>query len=284
MTFLEYLKDNRENIRVVLLDIDGTLIRVDHALPGAAVLPGELKKKHVPYLVLTNDANHSLQEKSAIMRKAGIDISPDEIVSGGSALGALVNANHWQGRKFFVLGQLGTPCFAEKAGLVTCRDERLIDECFGIIGAEGFYRWHDHMQAAINFFRRHPDAPFVVPNPDSFWPGRNGTIGVGAGGQARFICGILAEAGVEIKPLYLGKPYRPVYDCAVETIRRRFPELAEVDSSQMIMLGDSLMSDIRGANRCNMKSGLVLTGITGREEAEKAEGECRPDLIFDRLS
>ena len=50
------------------------------------------------------------------------------------------------------------------------------------------------------------------------------------------------------------------------------------------MVGDSLQSDICGANRLGLSSGLVLTGITNKEQAEKAEGELIPSFVFSKLA
>lgn len=284
MTFLEHYHEHRDSYRAMLFDIDGTLARGRQAAAGAIELLAELRGRKFPYLILTNDANHSVEEKSEILAAGGLDVPPSEIVSGGAVLRELVELNGWEGKRFFVLGQLGTPCFAELAGLEVCRDESRIDDCFGIINAEGYYNWHDHIQAAINFFRRHPYAPFVVPNPDSYWPGSApGVVGVGAGGQARFICQLLSEMGIEVNPIYLGKPYRPIYDYTMHLLRRRYPELAMLPYNKVLMLGDSLQSDIRGANQCGMVSGLLLTGITDLDEAARAVGECRPSLIFESI-
>ena len=282
--FIDYWHANRQRYQALLFDIDGTLSCGSHVLPGVRELLMELRAEQVPHCILTNDGNHSQAEKSAILAAGGLTVAPEEIVSCGSALGELVTARGWRDRMFFVLGLLGHPCYAERAGLRVCRDENRIDECFGVINGEDYYDWHNHMQAAINFFRRHPDRPLVVPNPDSYWPGsRPGWLGVGAGGQARFICGMLAEMGVDIQPIYLGKPYRPVYDAAVHLLRRRFPEAGEFDYGRILMLGDSLQSDIRGANNCGMVSALLLTGITSAAQAARAEGDCVPHLIFDTI-
>ena len=50
------------------------------------------------------------------------------------------------------------------------------------------------------------------------------------------------------------------------------------------MLGDSLASDVRGANRAGFTSALVLTGITTPEMAANADGEFRPGLIFNSIA
>ena len=284
MKFIDYWRTNRRHCQALLFDIDGTLSRGSHVLPGVAELLGELRAEGFPHCILTNDGNHSTEEKSEILAGGGLGVAPDEIVSCGSALKELAAARGWAGECFFVRGDMGNPSFVEQAGLRVCRDERAIEACYGVVNGEGYYDWHNHMQSVINFFRRHPDRPFVVPNPDSYWPGvKPGVVGVGAGAQARFISGLLQEMGFSVPPIYLGKPYRPIYDYTVHRLRERFPAAGDFRYDRIIMLGDSLQSDIRGANRCGMVSALVLTGITDAAEAARADGDCRPRLIFDTI-
>ncbi len=283
MTFFEHYMEHCRDYRALLFDIDGTLACCGHAAPGAVELLNELHINRIPYMIITNDALHSVEEKRVRLAAAGLEVDSDVIISAGDVLADTVELNCWTGKKFFILGKLGNPCFAEKAGLDVTRNIDELDGCFGIINAEGRYDWHDHMQAVMNYFRRHPYAPFVVPNPDSYWPGRNGTVGVGAGGQARFIAGMLREMGVDISPIYLGKPYRPIYDCTMKRLRQKYSLPEDLDFGNVIMLGDSLASDIAGANNCGMVSALLLTGITNLQQAANAAAQYRPALIFDAL-
>lgn len=54
---------------------------------------------------------------------------------------------------------------------------------------------------------------------------------------------------------YFGKPYLSIYNEVFKYLGEDF------DKSKIIALGDSLETDILGANRANIASGLVLTGI-----------------------
>lgn len=87
---------------------------------------------------------------------------------------------------------------------------------------------------------------------------------------------LLHEMGTDIEPIYLGKPCAAIYDFAAE-------QLGMAERSRILCIGDSLASDIRGANNSGMYSGLVLTGITSREQAEQARGEYRPRLVFESV-
>ncbi|MHB9138120.1 MAG: HAD-IIA family hydrolase [Victivallaceae bacterium] len=281
MKFLEWWQNERKNFDAIMFDIDGTLISGLHLLNGADVLLEQLRREHFPFYLLTNDGNHSTQEKSVIADKAGLKVSPDEIVSCGMAILHFAEHQNAAGKTFFVMGDLGQPCYAEDAGLKVCRNVKQISSCSGVIVGEGFYDWQENINAVFNFFIKNPGMPLLVPNPDSYWPnGRRGEFGIGAGGKARFICGILEEMGIIVSPIYLGKPYSAIYEYTVELLKERFGLPGDLNYNRILMLGDSLKSDIKGANILGMKSGLMLTGITSAEQAGQAQGELKPDFIF----
>jgi HAD superfamily hydrolase (TIGR01450 family) len=285
MTFKEWRARNKTALRAILFDIDGTLVAGRRLLPGADELLAELRDQHFPFFLLTNDGNHSTEEKSSLMARAGLHVSPEEIVSCSMALEEFAEENNCLWKTFFVMGDLGNPCYAERANLKVCRDVQKINECDGVIVGEGFYNWHDNIQAVFNYLIRNPERPLVVPNPDSYWPsGKNGEFGIGAGGKARFICGILEEMGIKIAPVYLGKPYPLIYEYTVHVMKKRFGITDAIDYKEILMIGDSLNSDIRGANWLGMSSGLVMTGITTEQQVANAKNEFKPDFIFSSLA
>ena len=283
MNLRSYWEAHRADYDALLFDIDGTLVGCRGALPGAVDFLESLRREKVPFALLTNDANHSTQEKCAIAVRGGLPVTPDEIVSSGAALKTLVAERGWEGKLFFRLGLLGRPCHGEAAGLRVTDDRRLLPECSGVLGGEEYFDWYKDLHAALNFLLRHPEAPYVVPNPDSYWPGPNDTVGVGAGGQARFLCGLLGEMGAPREPIYLGKPYAPIFDYAVGYLRRRFPGFSGGNRKRILMVGDYLTSDILGGNRNGLTSVLVLTGNSDMAAVERAPQEQRPALIFDTL-
>lgn len=281
--FSEFYFANRENLDGALLDVDGTLSANGAPLPGAAELLVQFEKDRFPYLLLTNDTCHSHEEKQRILANGGIHVPMNRIFSAGDVLRYWAGKNY-HGELFFQCGVLGKPGYGEAAGIQLTTDVKRIPECKGVLMGEGIYAWQENLEGIFNLFMAHPEYPFVVCNPDSYWPSVSGTgMGVGAGGQARFICGLLKEMGISVEPVYLGKPYAPVYQQAFQVFAEQYPERPAVRAERVIMLGDSLASDIRGGNVNGLLSCLVLTGITSRKLAEDAEEIRRPKEIFDRI-
>lgn len=278
MKFLEFWNREAHRFKGIVFDIDGTLVCGPRQLPGAAELLGSVRAAGIPLCFLTNDGDHTMEQKCSFLCRAGLPARPEEFISCLAALDTAAEENDWRGRTFFAIGSLGT---------IRClqleRDPGCIDHCAGVIMGEGRYDWRGSWEAAVNFFRRHPERPFVVPNPDLCWPDPvSGGICIGAGGQARCIEHLLREFGIELRIFYLGKPYPAIYRHAFRELERRFG--IHPEPSELLMLGDSLASDIRGANRSGMVSALVLTGITSQEQALAARGDFRPQYVFDSIN
>lgn len=282
-TFTEYFcREGRSELDVILFDIDGTLACGGRPLPGAGDLLSFLNKEKYPYLLLTNDCCSSHQQKAAILQRAGLPVEAEHIFSCGDVLKLWKRQSCYNGELYFLCGTLGTPCYAELAGIRVTADPDRIMTCAGVIFGEGRYDWQNHLEAVFNFFLEHPHAPFLVINPDSYWPSLyHPGMGLGSGAQARFILSVLKEAGKDTEILYLGKPYPPVYEALKAELAERFQR--EIAPCRIAMVGDSLASDIRGAKANGLFACLVLSGITTPELAESAPADRIPDLIFSGI-
>lgn len=112
--------------------------------------------------------------------------------------------------------------------------------------------------------------PFVVADPDIFVIERveqNGVLSrrpvLCQGGVGEFY------ERVGGKVFCFGKPYQPVYDFA-----KRFLN----GSQKTAMIGDTLWTDILGANGAGIDSILVLTGVSGQFLKEIPEGDINQKL------
>ncbi len=89
------------------------------------------------------------------------------------------------------------------------------------------------------------------------------------------------------KVVYYGKPNSRIYDLAIQ----RF--CSDVSKDEILMIGDTVRTDILGANRAGIKSCLVLEGgVTEYEMGQRdcsleqylADEEGKPDFIAKRVS
>ena len=96
--------------------------------------------------------------------------------------------------------------------------------------------------------------PMICPNPDMVVDIDGTTYETPGTAAARY-----ERMGGTVH--YHGKPYEPVYEMARE-------KLGSPDKARICAVGDSLHTDIQGANRFGIDSIFVLSGIHGGEAAE----------------
>jgi HAD superfamily hydrolase (TIGR01450 family) len=275
----EWLEDHLDELEAIIFDIDGVLIVENSPMPGSEELLDKLRRKQFPISLLTNDSNVSVEGKSLSLQKCGLEIHPEEIVSCGDGLVEFVQKHRFQGKSFFVMGDFGTPCFGEKAGLVITRDLKNLPSCTGVIVGEDNYDWESVINSVVNYFIERPESVLVVPNPDEYYPKTAGRIHIGAGGVARFMQKVLNRYGVSLEPVYLGKPYPSIFMHNHLQLEKKFGKT--IDRRSVLMIGDHLEADIRGANDFGYRSALLLSGLTNAEHVGKSR--VKPELLFRTL-
>jgi len=266
----------------VVLDVDGVLIRHRRALPGAVELLALLRAEGLPFTLLTNDGCSSPQEKVAYLRSGGIEVAEEDIYSASHAIRGLVAERRLEGELFFVMGKLGEPCYAEAAGLRVTRDLEAMESTRGIIVGETAYDWEPAINAAINFLIRSPGALLICPNPDLYFPIRDGRIRLASGAVTHLVQEMVERYGRPCEPIFLGKPYAPVFAAAqarLEGLRGGPP--GGLQRGRVLMVGDSLTGDIAGGRAFGYRTVLVLTGLTTPEMLEGSP--LQPEVAFRSL-
>ena len=278
-SFFQWLQAHFGELDAVVFDIDGVLTVEGRPTPGTSELLNTLSQKTIAFTLLTNDACHSPAEKSASLRKIGIPVDQEDIVSSGDSLSYFVFSHGLSHQLFFVMGVLGDPCYALKAGLQVTRRLKDLSRCRGVIVGEGRYDWQEVFNAVVNFFMAKPKAMLITPNPDEYFPLNSGRIEIGPGAVARFVSRVLATYGSPVEPLYLGKPYLPIFEKNHLILEQKLGR--KLDRDRVWMVGDFIDSDIRGARDFGYRPALVLTGLTRRQGLERSA--LQPDLVFERL-
>ena len=276
LRLLPWLAQHLGEIDALILDIDGVLLVGARAVAGARELLGHLAARGVPYGLLTNDGNNSVAQKVSLLRAAGLEAQAEQIVSSGHVLEDLARERGLNGRLCFVAGRLGEPCYAEAAGIRVTRRLEELDGCRGVIIGEQEFDWEPVINALVNFFLFRPEAPLIVPNPDLYFPTEGDRLQVASGGVAALIGLVLRRHGLDFRPVLLGKPYRPIFAHAHRRLESRLGR--SFRRRRVLMVGDSLEADIRGAHRFGYRTALMLTGVTTPAALDAAR--LRPELVF----
>jgi 4-nitrophenyl phosphatase len=121
----------------------------------------------------------------------------------------------------------------------------------------------DRLEAASRAVRG--GARLVATNADARYPTPTG-FRPGAGSV---VTAIAERTGVP--PLVIGKPEPAMFVAILEA--------AGVEAAEALVIGDNPDSDVAGAHRSGMASILVLTGVTGADQAAALDGDRKPDDV-----
>jgi glycerol 3-phosphatase-2 len=79
---------------------------------------------------------------------------------------------------------------------------------------------------------------------------------------------------VGILPEFAGKPFRPIFDAALQQMQVQRP----------LMIGDRLDTDIKGAITAGIQSATVMTGVVGNRELLGAKTDERPNFVLTDMN
>ncbi|MBI5724093.1 MAG: HAD-IIA family hydrolase [Planctomycetes bacterium] len=278
-SFRRWIKANRDGLDAITLDIDGTLANGKNLLSGAADLLARLRADEIPFILLTNDGSNSPAQKVRDLRRYGLRINRDEIVSASHPLDEFAAERKLVGKKVFVMGSLGQPSYAQMAGMTPVTDIAQLTRCHAVIIGEKRYDWQNNINAVINFLAANPQKPLVVPNPDAYFLNARKQMRLAPGALTRLIKESLKDRSIEIETVFLGKPHPRIFRHSHAVLEKRLGRA--IPKKRVMMIGDSLASDVAGAKSFGYSVSLVLTGVTTRQML--SESKVKPDLVFKGL-
>ena len=265
------LADIADGFDVFLLDAFGVLNIGEAAIPGTPERIRSLKAAGKRVLVVSNAAGFP---HAALMEKytrLGYDFAPDDVITSRVTLLAGLN-----GRQNLHWGLMAT----RSTGLRDLEDLNLTyleedpaayDAVEGVL-LVGSAAWTEERQALLEDSLRKRPRPVLVGNPDIVAPRETG-FSVEPG---HFAHRLADRTG--ITPEFYGKPFPDIFDLA-------FKRLGDVDRSRVLMVGDSLHTDILGARNIGISSALIAQyGFFAGQDAEKAvlATGIVPDFIVER--
>lgn len=259
-----------ERYAVLLLDAYGVLVNDSGAIAGAQELIRMLNRTQKPYYLLTNDASKLPQTTAGRFQSYGLEIAPERIITSGSLLKNHFKICSLQGARCVVLGPEDSARYVVDAGGEVVSAAGGFDAV--VIGDEAGFPFVETVDmvltALFHKVERGEEFHLVLPNPDLLYPKADRGFGIASGSIA-----LIIEAALQLRYpdrpnlrfARLGKPHAAIFQEALERSGTR----------DMIMIGDQLETDIRGANAFGLDSALVETGIT-HTAAAVAPDQPRP--------
>src|SRR3954453_7309881 len=155
-------------IRSWLMDMDGVLVREEHAIPGPAEFLTRLRDTGTPFLLLTNTSIYTPRDLAARLRTSGIDV-PEENIWTSALATARFLADQRPGGSAFVIGESGLTTALREAGYTLT--ETAPD--YVILGETRTYSF-ERITRAIRLIV--DGARFIATNPDNVGPTPDGPL------------------------------------------------------------------------------------------------------------
>lgn len=253
-----------KNYKAVFFDAFGVLKNHQGLIPGIESTFKYLENKGIPYYVLTNDSSRSPEELSNWYQERGMHcITTDKILSSGMLAMEFFKTKLANGKAVAYLGTEKSAHYLETAGQTTVpiSDVDLNDlehiKSFAFLDDEGF-DWNKDIDKTINLLR-HKNMTVIVANTDKNYPVNQNDISVAIGGLADLVEKILGK-----KFIRFGKPDAQMFLLAYE---RAMQDIKDIKRNEILMVGDTLYTDIIGGNKFGLDTVLVLSGNTLPEMA-----------------
>ncbi|MFA9389367.1 MAG: HAD-IIA family hydrolase [Prolixibacteraceae bacterium] len=251
------------NYKTVFFDAFGVLKNHKGLIPGIERTFEFLDKRGIDYYILTNDASRSPADLANWYQSRNIDcITADRIISSGMLAHDWLNLKIKSGKVAY-LGTEQSAHYIETAGLETMPISNLdlddVDDikCLVFLDDEGF-DWNNDINKVINLLRK-KNMPVIVANTDQNYPVSRTDIAIAVGGLSDMVEKILGKHFIRF-----GKPDAQMFMFGYEKACLKQP----LQRDDILMVGDTLFTDIIGGNKFGMDTVLVLSGNTLAENAK----------------
>ncbi len=255
--------DTLKQVKVFLLDMDGTIYLGDELIEGSEDFLKKLKDQGKRYIFFTNNSSKNKDSYVEKLNKLGIDAGREEVFTSGEATTLYLNKLKPNAKIYL----LGTPALEEEfqnAGFIL-EKERHKDIDYVVLGFDTTLTY-EKLWAACEYVSE--GVEYIATHPDFNCPLPNGKFMPDAGAMAALI-----QASTGKTPLVIGKPNKEV----VESIASKY----NLNKKDMAMVGDRLYTDIMMGINSGITSVLVYSGETTDEDYKTSE--IRADYVFDSV-
>src|SRR3954469_967373 len=243
-----------------LSDMDGVLVREEHALPGAVDFLARLIERDRRWLVLTNNSIFTPRDLSARLAHSGLQI-PEEMIWTSALATAAFLSDQLPGGSAYVIGEAGVTTALHEVGYTLT--ER--DPDFVVLGETRTYSF-EAITRAIRLIEK--GARFIATNPDVTGPSEEGPL------PATGSVAALTTAPTRRTPYFVGKPNPMMFRSAMNRI--------EAHSESTVMIGDRMDTDVVAGIEAGLETVLVLSGST--QASDISRYPFRPSRICDSIA
>ena len=256
-------------VKIWVFDLDGVIWRGESAIEGAAACVAALQKRGCRTMFASNNSTRT--PAHFVEKLAGMSIvaTPSDVLTSTTIAVAHLKRKFPAGGRIFIVGEAGLRAQLEAAGFsVTQQTEGEPEQVIAVVAGLARQFCYADLARAQHYILGGAD--YIATNRDSTFPVEDG-VKPGAGA----VVAAIDIAGGTVGQT-MGKPE--------PTMLRQILEESGLQRDAVAMVGDRLDTDIACAHRAGVGSVWVATGVTSRAQAQSAQGEEKPDLLFDDLS
>ncbi|CAB4633266.1 unannotated protein [freshwater metagenome] len=252
-----------DTFQTLLLDLDGVVYEGENSIFDAVESIAAVRSMGIPVGYITNNSSRKPETIVDQLQGLGIELSATEVISSAQAGVELLSTMIPSGSKVLVVGGEGLRAKVIEAGfaLVASSDD---NPAAVIQGFAPDVAWNDLAEASYSIQR---GAKWVATNQDWTIPRERGI----APGNGTLVSAVHTAVGQ--LPVVAGKPETAIFKTAMR----------EFNAESAIYVGDRLDTDVAGANKAGLGSGLVMTGVTTRKDLLAAKADSRPSFILGTL-
>ncbi|MGA1974028.1 MAG: HAD-IIA family hydrolase [Conexivisphaerales archaeon] len=251
----------------VLIDLDGCMCVGDAAVPSAAESVSALREKGTEILFVTNNATKTPAQCAEKLVRMGVAAQEQDIFISAMATADYLFGKYGPRHSVYVLGGDALKGELSEAGWVILSEDDAKTAEF-VVSCLDLELTYGRLRAAC--WAIQGGTRYIVTNLDASLPVQGGyEPGSGA------IAAALTTA-TSTEPALVGKPSPIIVEMALKHLG--------VERDRVVMVGDRPNTDVRAAKAAGLRSILVLTGSTRKEEVEKAPRELAPDAIVNSIA
>lgn len=242
-----------------LIDMDGVIYRGSEMIPGADKFIKALLDNGLPFLFLTNNSQRTRRDIATRLWRMGIPVQERHIFTCAVATARFLAQQKPDGNAY-VIGEGGL------LNALHLNGYSVVDHSpdYVVIG-EGRTVTLEMLEVAVQMILE--GAKLIATNLDPNCPTKTGTR-PGCGATVAYL-----ETATGRKALGIGKP-SPIM------MRMARKELG-LASSETIMIGDTMETDILGGVQMGYRTVLVLSGGCKRSDIDQYA--YRPDVVIESL-
>ena len=275
-------KEISKNYKVIFFDSFGVLKNSKGIIDGVYKTFNSLIARGTEYFILTNDASRSPKNLAFSYQKSGfMDIVPDKMISSGMLAMEYLRDKIKSGKVAFI-GTEASAWYIENVGLTAVSIKFLHNKehwedikALVLLDDEGF-DWQYDLNNTLNLLRN-KNIPVIMANTDLTYPVDKGNVAIGIGSIGNMI-----EQALGRNFMRFGKPDAQIFNYAYQHICKH----DNFSKSEILMVGDTLQTDIIGANKFGIDTALVLTGNTSNGQVlyQIETTGIVPDFICDSVA